>query len=81
MSRQFLNALKQKSIVIACDNTGKFYISGYGGMGMECISTATEESKRDILSLIDEGKLLEKDSVRYSPELGLNLKYYDYIDL
>jgi len=81
MSRQFINALKQKSLHIACDITGKFYISGYGGMGMECISPATEHSKIVILSLIEEGKLLQKDRVRYSPELDLDLKYYDYDDV
>ncbi|GEM_PF-6886908 len=78
MSRQFINALKQKSLHIACDITGKFYISGYGGMGMECISPASEDSEIAILSLIEEGRLLPNDSVRYSTELGLSLKYYDY---
>lgn len=81
MSRQFINALKQKSLIIACDITGKFYISGYGGMGMECISTATEYSEIVILSLIEEGRLLLNDNVRYSIELGLDLKYYDYNDV
>ncbi|APD92209.1 hypothetical protein BM525_20230 (plasmid) [Alteromonas mediterranea] len=81
MSRQFINALKQKSLHIACDITGKFYISGYGGMGMECISPATEDSEIVILSLIEKGKLLQKDRVRYSPELDLDLKYYDYDDV
>jgi len=81
MSRQFIHALKQKSLHIACDITGKFYISGYGGMGMECISPATEDSEIVILSLIKEGKLLQKDRVRYSPELDLDLKYYDYDDV
>lgn len=78
MSRQFINALKQKSLRVACDIAGKFYITGYAGMGMECISPATEDSKLVILSLIEEGRLLQKDSVRYSLELGLDLKYYDY---
>lgn len=81
MSRQIIHALKQKSLHIACDITGKFYISGYGGMGMECISPATEDSEIVILSLIQEGKLLQKDRVRYSPELDLDLKYYDYDDV
>lgn len=81
MSRQFINALKQKSLHIACDITGKFYISGYGGMGMECISPATEDSEIVILSLIEKGKLLQKDRVRYCPELDLDLKYYDYDDV
>ena len=81
MSRQFIHALKQKSLHIACDITGKFYISGYGGMGMECISPATEDSEIVILSLIKEGKLLQKGRVRYSPELELDLKYYDYDDV
>ena len=81
MSRQFIHALKQKSLHIACDITGKFYISGYGGMGMECISPATEDSEIVILSLIEEGKLLQKYRVRYSPELDLDLKYYDYDDV
>lgn len=78
MSRQFINALQQKSLNIACDITGKFYITGYGGMGMECISPATEDSEIVILSLIEEGRLRQQDSVRYSLELGLDLKYYDY---
>ena len=81
MSRQFINALKQKSLNIACDITGKFYVIGYGGMGMECISAASEDSEIVILSLIEEGRLLQNDSVRYSTELGLDLKYYDYDDV
>lgn len=78
MSPQLINALKQKSLHIASDITGKFYISGYGGMGMECISPATEDSEIIILSLIEEGKLSKKERVRYSPELDLNLTYYEY---
>ena len=81
MSRQFINALQQKSLHIACDITGKFYITGYSGMGMECISPATKDSEIVILSLIEEGRLRQQDSVRYSPELGLDLKYYDYNDV
>ncbi|GFD79531.1 hypothetical protein KUL118_23930 [Tenacibaculum sp. KUL118] len=81
MSPQLINALKQKSLHIASDITGKFYISGYGGMGMECISPATEDAKIIILSLIEEGKLSQKERVRYSPELNLDLTYYEYEDV
>ncbi|WP_032095621.1 MULTISPECIES: hypothetical protein [unclassified Alteromonas] len=81
MSRQFTNGLKQKSLHVACDIAGQFYITGYGGMGMELISLANEDGNAIILALIEEGRLLQKDSIRYSPELGVDLKFYDYNDV
>lgn len=80
MSSQFENVLKEKSLFVACDITGRFYTVGYGGMGMDFILPAVEDVEVVILSLIEKGVLLQKEGVRHSFELGLDLKYYDYQD-